>query len=406
MAEYGLQAIAPSACTKGAEAGAGQDEAMTVKRATLRDVAKLAGVTPSTVSRLLNGKPLPVAVTERTRQRVLEAAKTLQYRPNRLARGLTAAQTHVIGMSFPMTEPLKRTDHREVTWLNFGMLVSGVQTVTQSRGYELHIVNRVEHHYDPEAPPPRMCLDFIDGLIYVEPNPGYRYFDELAEQGTPMVMLGPNPMNRPCHSVCPDNRREMHDLVAALLRKGHRRVAFLVGTPNEPPQDVLLRIEGYRQAHDEAGVPVDLNLLRLDFVGDIPLRQVIERMLDAQPTAVLVGRPELALDTLKAVNDRRLQSPYDVEILVIGDDRAFEMFKPRVSATRFSYLELGAAAAKLLVDVVEGRVETPQQVAVPWSLVERETCILGDAYQGPRCDPYGAERRVLEAFNSAALERR
>lgn len=379
---------------------------MTMKRSTLRDVAKLAGVTPSTVSRLLNGKPLPVAVTERTRQRVLDAAKTLQYRPNRLARGLTAAQTHVLGMSFPMTEPLKRTDHREVTWLNFGMLISGVQTVTQSRGYELHIVNRVEHHYDPEAPPPRMCLDFLDGLVYVEPNPNYRYYEELAELGIPMVMLGPNPMPRACHCVCPDNHLEMYQIVSALLMKGHRRVAFLVGTPNDPPQDVLQRIEGYRKAHEDAGLPVDLSLLRLDYVGDVPLRVVIDLMLDVKPTAILVGRPELALDTLSGIGKRHLRSPEDVEVLVIGDDRAFEMYQPRVSASRFSYLELGAAAAALLVDVVEGREESPRRITVPWTFVERETCSLGEAFQGPRSDPYGDERRTLEAYNSVTRERR
>ncbi len=356
---------------------------MAKRRTTLKDVAREAGVTISTVSRVLNHKTLTVPVTDSTKERVFEAARTLHYIPNRLARGLAAATTHVAGMSFPMTSPLNRADHRDVTFLNLGMLISGVQNVFQASGYELHIFNRLEHDLNPDAPPRRMSLDFIDGLIYVEPNPKYPYFEEVVKAGLPCVLLGENPMEHPVHSVCADDFEEMRRLVSALIRKGHRRIGYLLALLNEPPMDVLKRMEGYCAAHRDAEIDVDYELIRREHVADVPLRDSLTALLSREPsiTALLIGRPEVAVDVLGMVQEAGYRVPEDIEIVVVGDDRFFAATQPSLSAMRFDYLRIGAEAAHLLLDAVRGEVDEATSISVPWGFMERESCRLRECLQ-------------------------
>ena len=359
---------------------------MSRKRSTLRDVAQKAGVTVSTVSRLLNNKPLTVPVTDSTRQRVLEAAKSLEYTPNQLARGLAAAKTYILGMSFPITSPLNRVDHRDVTYINLGMLISGVQNVLQARGYELHIFNRIEHKQHPDAPIRRMNYDFIDGLIYVEPNPCYPYYEDVAEAGLPMVMLGQTRMRHTIHTVCAEDRAEMRQLVASLLRKGHRRIAYVLSVMNEPPMDVIERMEGYSLAHKDAEIPVDPLLLRRERASDVPLAATLNALLALRPAvdALIIGRTEIGEDSLKHLLASGVRVPEDMEVIVVGDDRFFEATRPRLSAMRLGYLERGMAAAQLLLDAVEGRANEAAHTPVHWKFIERDSCVLRDGFlRGP-----------------------
>lgn len=353
------------------------------KRPTIHDVAKRAGVTSSTVSRILNNRQMAFPIADETRRRVLEAVRELGYRPNRLARSLATSKTHVIGMYFPITEPTGQLEHREVTWLAIGSLISGVQHVTQLQGYEVHIFNRVEHDYGHPNPPRDICPDFIDGLIYVEPNPRYDYYSALVAAGVPMVTIGPSPLDPPGFSVCPDNLLEVYRLTKALAARGHHRIALFMPTPNEPPLDCLQRMEGYRAALDEAGIPFDPRLMPRDRVGPVSTEELVHRLFEVwpRPTAVIIGRPENARYFTKCLAEKELRCPGDVELVVIGDDRAFEFMTPSLTALRWRHVEMGEAAARLVLDIVEGREKKPRRVIVPWEYCERESCRLGEEYK-------------------------
>ncbi len=348
------------------------------KRATIRDVARRAGVTPSTVSRILNNRELAFPIAEVTRKRVLDAVRELGYRPNRLARSLAMSKTYVFGMYFPITEPTGQLEHQEVTWLSLGSLISGVQHVAQMRGYEVHIFNRVEHEYGHPNPPREICPDFIDGMIYVEPNPRYDYYSELVSAGVPLVTIGPNPLDPEGYSVCPDDRFEVYRITKALIAKGHHRIALFMCTPNEPPLDCLLRMEGYRTALSEAGIPFDPALMPRERVGVRSAEELVKSLFEQwpRPTAMIIGRPELAHYFLEFQREYGLECPRDIEFVVIGDDPIFSFLKPSITAFKFQYVKLGEEAARLLLGIVEGDLRKPQKVIVPWKLNERESCIL------------------------------
>ena len=135
------------------------------RSATIRDVARLAGVAPSTASRVLSGKELQIPVTEKTRRRVLAAAQSLDYRRNRLATGLAVARTHLIGFSLPSITPDLHQAYPAVTYENRGATICGMLAVFQSRGYEMHILNRIENEASSPSSRRKPCVDFLDGII-------------------------------------------------------------------------------------------------------------------------------------------------------------------------------------------------------------------------------------------------
>ncbi len=371
---------------------------------TIRDVAKLAGVTASTVSRVLNNKMTTIPVTIETQRRVVDAANRLGYQPNRLARSLATAKTNVIGLYFAVPEPVGTSLHNEATWSGFGAMISGVQRVTQERGYEVHIFNRIEHEYGHPTQFRDVCPDFVDGLIYLEPNPRYDYFTRLAETGLPLVTIGPTPFSPPGYSVCADNRREMRDLVASLLRRGHRRIGYLLALVNDPPLDCIQRAEGYRGALEEAGIAFDPALVSFEHVIDIPIQEQTRRMLHlpVPPTVFIVGRPEVAAGVLAELDAAELRYPEDIELLFIGDDPAFRHMAPSVSAMGLCFFDLGRAAAQLVLDIIDGYEKTARKVTVPWEYMRRQSCdlsggVFGGAATGrPRTQRRGATSRRSE----------
>jgi len=352
---------------------------MSKKRSTLRDVAQKAGVTTSTVSRILNDKPMAIPITEATRERVMSAALELSYQPNRLARGLADSQTHILGLSFPITSRIEHVSHTEATYLAIGKLVSGIQSVAQARGYELHIFNRIEHREDPDAIPGPMYTEMLDGLLYVEPNPAYPYFKQALDSGLPMVVMGADGGEMGAFAVADNNRGEFERIVTALIRKGHRRVAFLAAAPSEPPLPVLERIVGYRRAHEAAGVAVDKALILDQPMLQKPLRASIVDLLKLRPevTALIISRQEVAPEVLALLNDMDVRVPEDMEVIVIGDDRLFDHANPPLTAMRIDYFAIAAQAARLLVDVIEGKEKTPRTVIMPWEYIERDSCRFG-----------------------------
>jgi len=315
-------------------------------------------------------------IAEHTRKRVMEAVRALGYRPNRLARSLAMSKTHVIGMYFPITEPTGQLEHQESTWLNFGAMISGVQHVTQREGYEVHIFNRVEHEHGHACEPREICPDFIDGIIYVEPNSHYDFYSELISAGVTLVMLGPSPLEKGGFSVTPDDRYGFYQITKALIAKGHHRIACFVCHPNEPPLEALLRQDGYRTALHEAGIPFDPVLMPRDRLGVVPTPQLVSRLFDTwpRPSAIIIGRPELARYFLDQIQERGLECPRDVELIVVGDDPTFPFTSPPMTALRYPYVSAGEAAARLVLDIVEGKQKEPKRVIIPWEYCERGSC--------------------------------
>jgi DNA-binding LacI/PurR family transcriptional regulator len=163
-----------------------------------------------------------------------------------------------------------------------------------------------------------------------------------------------------------------------MIRKGHRRIAYLAAEVNEPSTSVMERLGGYRDAHERHALAVDPDLIRLERIPEKPLVQTIMELaaLADRPTAMIISRQEVTNEVLMALGEQGIDIPRDLEVLVLGDDALFDFTTPSVSAMRMDYYAMAREAAQLLVSLIEGKQTEPRRVLSPWSLVERESCVL------------------------------
>lgn len=329
-------------------------------RVTIEKVAERAGVSVATVSRALRGLP---NVSPRTRDRVVEVAAMLNYRPDPNAARLAAGRTKTIAVGV-VAIPIWYT----------GQVVSGIEAVLTTLGYDLTLILIADDLVRSRA------LGDVgggvskraDGAIIVDlvPTPSERQL--LEEQRLPWVMVGADCPT--IDSVVIDNVDGAMAATRHLLELGHTRLGLISGGPAafpaaSPPQ----RRAGFLRALDEAGVRFDPNAER---VGDFSALGGYEAMhsllgLRNRLTAVFAMSDEMAMGAMRACHEAGLDVPGDVSI--IGFDDVDWAFTVGLSTVRQDATELGAIAARLMVERLEGDECERRLVTVPTQLVERSS---------------------------------
>jgi LacI family repressor for deo operon, udp, cdd, tsx, nupC, and nupG len=328
--------------------------------ARVEDVAALAGVSVATVSRALRGLP---NVALATRERVRAAAEELRYRPDPNASRLAAGRSHAIGVVVPVIGQ----------WY-FGQVLAGVEAVLAPAGFDLLVYT---------APSPldrRRFLDDaspmhkrVDGLVLVDFPIPEADLASWARTGVHLVTIGRSTSVFPSVSI--DERAAAASVVQHLLGLGHRRIGLIGGGRNEGAFRSRVPTErraGYRAALRAAGVAASPELeARGGFTVDDG-RVGMDRLLAAPepPTAVFAIADEMAVGAWETARRRGLRVPDDVSIVGFDDH---EMAAPLALTTvRQPVADIGAAAARLLVDGLAGPV-APGHVVLPTELVVRGT---------------------------------
>lgn len=330
--------------------------------ATLRDVARLAEVHPGTVSRALNEDTRRL-VNEETARRVIEAAATLGYRPNPIARGLKTNRSYTIGVLVPdLTNPL------------FPPIVRGIQDKLEQAGYTPLIANTDN---DPE----RERNDFdamrarqVDGVIAatarLEPA------DELAEGSLPVVYVLRRHEDGDAPAATADDRRGCELAVEHLVEAGHTRIAHLGG-----PIGVSTgrdRHEGFVAAMERAGLPVDPALVRFgDAFTEPEGRRLCAELLasGAEATAIVAGNDLMALGCYDSLAERGLSCPGDMSVVGFNDMPFSERFNPPLTTVGIPQYEIGAAAAELLLERLHDPTAPTREVTLAPRLVVRGSTV-------------------------------
>ncbi|MGW1410464.1 LacI family DNA-binding transcriptional regulator [Streptomyces atratus] len=325
---------------------------------SIKDVAAQAGVSVATVSRVLNSHP---SVSPDARTRVLAAVDALGYRPNAVARSLRTDQTRTLGLVIS-----------DVLNPYFTELARFVEEEARALGYSVIIGNADErpelqdHHV-------RTLLDRrIDGLLVSPADGDSPLMADVARAGTPMVFVDRWMPGVDVPVVRADGRLAIRDLVAHLHALGRRRLAIIAGpaattTGNE-------RVEAFREALRayELTLP-DAYIGQGDFQADSG-RRVTERFLalPEPPEVVFAADNLMALGALDAIRAAGLRVPQDIGLAAFDDIPWFVHTAPPITAIAQPTGELGRAAVRALVDIVEGR--SPQSVTLPARLVVRRSC--------------------------------
>lgn len=335
---------------------------MAKKAITIRDIARIAGVSPGTVSRAINDSPL---VNPETRQKILRVVKALNYAPNRMAQRLATGKTLTLAVIVPFFTSPSVTER----------LKGVVNTLAKSR-YDL-LIHNIE---DPEQR--ANCFrtiprhDRVDGVLVISISPTDEEVPLLAEASVPIVLIDAHhPALTMLHQITVDDVAGGRVVTEYLIGLGHTRIGF-VGDPADNPFNFTSsrdRARGYRQALEAAGIPY-----RPEYYAEGPhgrryARECALRMLSLpkRPTAIFAASDVQAVGVLEAARELGLRVPQDLSVVGYDDVEIAEILG--LTTMRQRLFESGRRGVELLLKTLENPETEPIHEVLPTELVVRET---------------------------------
>lgn len=326
----------------------------------MKDVAELAGVSASTVSHVLNGTR---RVSEDTRERVKLAIEELDYEPNLLAKSLKMRRTFTIGLLISdIQNPF------------FTSVIRGVEDVALSRGYHLFLCNTDEDPKREDEYVRELSKKRVDGLIVASSASRHNHALQLRLENVPFVFMDREIEGIEADTVRVDNRLGMKLIAEHLTELGHRRIGMISG-PLEKSSGYE-RYQGFRDALAELGFALDPFLVRF---GDFRVsggREGAEELLrlPEPPTALVVANNQMTLGALLTVRKMGMKIPEGLSVVSFDDMDWAPLADPPLTALAQPTYEMGAQAARILLDKIEEKSEeAPSKLFIEPELVVRES---------------------------------
>jgi LacI family transcriptional regulator len=326
---------------------------------TIREVALKAGVSPTTVSHVVNNTRF---VSQDVRGRVENAMRELNYRPNALARSLRRGETHTLGLILPdSANPF------------FAEIGRAIESAAFERGYSVILCN-TENDIEKE----RLYTEVlenkqVDGLIFVASGENHQAISQIANNGLPLVMVDRDMGSLELDTVTTDNYNGGLLATQHLLSLGHRRIACITGPSNITPS--AERVTGYRAALELAGIPVQESLLvRGDFhppSGYAGARQLLQ--CDPRPTAIFACNDMMAIGAIRAASQLGLRIPQDVSIIGFDEIELASFTTPPLTSVSQPKQEIGGLAVSLVLERMQDPSLPSRRSVLPTRLVIRES---------------------------------
>lgn len=324
---------------------------------TLEEVARLAGVSTSTVSRYLSGTHV---VAEEKAAAIESSIKRLNYRPNLVARGLAKGRTMTVGV---LTQ--------EISSSFFNEAMRGVEDGLASHRYEAIFVSGHWNKVEEEQRLMSLMGRRVDGVILLVGDLDDELLDHHA-RGVPTVLLGRLSASMRVHSLCFDHHAGASEAVRHLLELGHRRIAFIAGPPGR--QDAEERLRGYHDTLVAAGLPFDERLVApggyVETGGVTAMNMLLDRGLPF--SAVFAANDDSAYGAMLALYRRGVRVPDDMSIVGYDDLSHSSFSLPPLTSVRQPLRDLGREAAGAVVALIEGR-KPPRATMAKLELIVRES---------------------------------
>ena len=329
-----------------------------MKRATLADVARAAGVGPMTVSRTINGNSY---VAEETAKRVRAAIRELDYRPNHAARMLTGKLSRSIGMVVP-----------DIADSFFSIVSHAVQDVARESGYLIWLAASNDDPAIEAAQVKMMAHHPVDGILLVPADARNRYLKEVASGPTPIVTI-----DRPIEvantdSVEVENRAGARMAVDHLISHGCKRIVCI--DTNSHLRTIKERIGGYQDSLRHARLPLSKEL-RL--TNRAAARASLSALFASRsrPDALFTANNAATIWVIETLRELKIETGKDVALFGFDDEDFYRLITPPISAVRQPTAELGRVAARLLLQKIKGEGSSScVRTVLPVSLVQRASC--------------------------------
>ncbi len=338
-----------------------------VPTVTIRDVARLAGVHPGTVSRALNAETRGL-VNQETAERVLRAAEELDYRPNPIARSLKTNRSYTIGVLIPdITNPL------------FPPILRGIEDCLSDAGYTALIVNT-----DNDAERERSHLEAmrtrqVEGLISATARLDREVLADVAARGTPLVLVNRSFEDGSVPAVAVDDRQGIRLAVEHVAGLGHQRIGHIAGPQNTSTGH--RRYLGFREAMSAAGLGAREDQISFSswFSEEEGARHCAEVLDNGRDlTAIVAANDLLAIGCYDALEARGLRCPEDVSVVGFNDMPLVDRLRPPLTTVRVPQREIGTVAAGLLLERLAERTGAAREILLEPTLVIRgSTAVAG-----------------------------
>lgn len=338
---------------------------MSKKRTTMKDVAERVGVSRTTVSFVLNDIPNS-NIPDATRQRILQAARELDYVPNTQALNLVKGRTMMVALV------VRKTPHQVASDAFLAEVMEGIMQAIEPHHY--HLMIHAAQAKTPESTYRELIrMRKVDGLLISSPLVSDPEIRRLHAEGTPIVLQGASDTTD-IPNVDIDNIQGALVAVRHLVELGHRHIAHISNAPFSyaSSRDRLL---GYQSALAEAGVSFDERLVGVgnfnDDSGYGPMMALLD--LPDRPTAVFIGSDTVALGALKAIRDRSLRVPQDISLIGFDDIVVGKYLEPSLTTVHLPAVNIGWHAGDMVLKTIRGEPLDAISVRLPTHLVIRRS---------------------------------
>ncbi len=327
-----------------------------MRKINIEEVAKTAGVSTTTVSRVINRVP---TVSEDNKRRVLETIKRLKYHPNPSAQRLASGKSRTVGLIIPRFEGIFHSYYAL-------QVLKGIGTAAERLRCDLLL-----HITEAGA---RTAPIAVDGLLFVDIYGCEELLDRTVDAGTPTVVLNHYLQDLPVSCVAIDNRTAAERVVAYLSKLGHQEIATITG--DLKTQAGLDRLDGFVKAMKGRNLPVKEAYIRFGDFGLPSARMASEVLLSMpdRPTAIFVASDDMAIETVNVALAKSIRVPEELSIVGFDDSPVAANGRIPLTTVRQPLADMGRTGLELLLRQMNGKRQTPTKLLLPTELVERASC--------------------------------
>ncbi|GAA6114045.1 catabolite control protein A [Apilactobacillus apinorum] len=331
---------------------------MDKQNVTIYDVAREAGVSMATVSRVLNGNS---NVRQTTKEKVLQVIDNLDYRPNAVARGLASKKTTTVGVIIP-----------DVTDGYFSSLARGIDDIATMYNYNIILANSDDNPGKEASVLNTLLGKQVDGIIFMGNEIDDHLRDEFKRSDCPIVLAGSVDVNNSVPSVNIDYVDAVMNETNRLIQHGNQKIAFVSG-PLKQAINKDYRLKGYKKALNSNHIPFSDDLVFETTSTYEDGYNLADELIKKNITAAVVTNDELAAGLLNAMTDRGVVVPDDFEIFTSNNTKLAKMLRPQLSSITQPLYDIGAVAMRLLTKIMNQEKIDDKYVVLGYEIEERQS---------------------------------
>jgi LacI family transcriptional regulator len=329
--------------------------------ASIKDVAKEAGVSIATVSRVLNDVDV---VNEETKKKVKDAIVKLGYRPNIVARSLKTQRTRTVGILIP-----------DISSQIYPEIVRGTEDVANIYDYNIILCNS-DSDLEKEKEYLRVLKEkMVDGVLYMSSSLEPEIVALIKELELPTVLVETTDREKTFPSVTIDNREAAYDAVTHMLNRGDKKIAY-IGVHKDAVNAAAARYFGYEDALKENNIAISEELIHF---GEVKAKEGYEGVLEILEKAgeidgLFCASDEIAMGAINALREKGLRVPEDVDVIGFDNIYTSSLFYPKLTTVAQPMYDMGSVGMRMLIKLINKKDLEEKNYVLPYEVIERDSC--------------------------------